>query len=420
MIDKIKKALSLAVGFIPVSLYYSVMFSPVLLAVYLILFACGIEPTSKQSFFLIALYYLLLMCFHIVKHLLSERIRRAAKEPEPQTANPFEYVPPIKKVVTPSQPNSIKKPKMIHKFFSTIGHHLLSVLVCSVLFLPVVFIISTLICELFSEVSSVAVIFIVSIVVLIFIIIYLLHRQDKLTEQNHELSRTLSKLSATDNSKFHDFLKNTPAFRSLCELSDGDIVSRVRSALQAKYSVRKADINISADILSDSGNVYHTTLYSCTCPDYQHRKQPCKHMLYLALHSGFLRSSDPPDLQDVVNELSKLYKKEQELDTKQKGIDKLIKENSQKYPWLSKLYADYFYTFDDHLANRMYSKCNPAPVSAENLRRIAKELREVRTQCKEYEYQLHYLESVFPKLKEYCKEDPIAFYESRKSKSRKG
>ena len=107
----IKKVFFLAVGFIPVSLYYSVMFSPILLAVYLILLVCGVELTSKQSFFLIILYFLFLMCFHIVKHLLSERIRRAAKESEPQTVNPFEYVPPIKKVVTPSQPNSIKKRK---------------------------------------------------------------------------------------------------------------------------------------------------------------------------------------------------------------------------------------------------------------------------------------------------------------------
>lgn len=31
------------------------------------------------------------------------------------------------------------------------------------------------------------------------------------------------------------------------------------------------------------GGQYHTTLSGCTCPDFQKRKVPCKHMYYLAI-----------------------------------------------------------------------------------------------------------------------------------------
>lgn len=31
------------------------------------------------------------------------------------------------------------------------------------------------------------------------------------------------------------------------------------------------------------GGRYHTTLSDCTCPDFQKRKVPCKHMYYLAM-----------------------------------------------------------------------------------------------------------------------------------------
>lgn len=247
---------------------------------------------------------------------------------------------------------------------------------------------------------------------------------EQLKSEIDKLQSEWNQLSSFNSNSFqnclHDCLKSTPAFGALCQLDRSTLVSRVQSALNARYPIRRISFDISFDVFSDSGNVYHTTLYSCTCPDFQRRKQPCKHMFYIALCLRLLRPSDIPDFQEVVKSLSELYKKEKELQQRQHDIQTLTRENSQRYPWLAKLYADYFYTFDDRLANYMYSKSNPARTSAEKLRRIAKELQEVRTKCKEYEYQLHYLESVFPKLKEYCKENPIAFYESRKSKSRKG
>lgn len=41
-----------------------------------------------------------------------------------------------------------------------------------------------------------------------------------------------------------------------------------------------------AIFLGSEGSKYHTTLKKCTCPDFQKRNVPCKHMYYLAHKCG--------------------------------------------------------------------------------------------------------------------------------------
>lgn len=40
---------------------------------------------------------------------------------------------------------------------------------------------------------------------------------------------------------------------------------------------------------------YHTSLYSCTCESFAFSRTPCKHMIRLALESGFCTMNDLPD-----------------------------------------------------------------------------------------------------------------------------
>lgn len=43
-----------------------------------------------------------------------------------------------------------------------------------------------------------------------------------------------------------------------------------------------------ATVLGSSGNRYKVTLRHCSCPDFQRRKLPCKHMYLLAESAGVL------------------------------------------------------------------------------------------------------------------------------------
>ena len=233
---------------------------------------------------------------------------------------------------------------------------------------------------------------------------------ESLQSDNEKLNSTLSQLSAVDTSGFHAFLKSTPAFKSLCQLDNFDLVSRVQSALAAPYSGVTVHLDLYADICSESGKTYHTTLYDCTCPDYQFRKKPCKHMLYLAIQSGFLKATDIPDWKESVPRLAEFYETEKKLEELRKGIIKIKRDSSQRYPWLAKLYADYFLTYDKKIAEYLLNKKHPAYSASINVKNISAELRDVRSQCKQYEYQLHYLESLFPWLPDFYDAPPISTY----------
>lgn len=42
-----------------------------------------------------------------------------------------------------------------------------------------------------------------------------------------------------------------------------------------------------AEIYSSSGNTYITSLDSCSCPDFDKRCRPCKHIYFLAMKMGY-------------------------------------------------------------------------------------------------------------------------------------
>jgi len=87
-------------------------------------------------------------------------------------------------------------------------------------------------------------------------------------------------------------------------LADDILNSSIMKELIDKPNIIKANRVIESDLeidnLSkiscivknkDNGNSYTVTLNSCTCPDYNKRKRPCKHMYRLAMAIGLI---DPP------------------------------------------------------------------------------------------------------------------------------
>lgn len=73
------------------------------------------------------------------------------------------------------------------------------------------------------------------------------------------------------------------------------------------------DIAISGKIqiqasISSAGSTYTTSLQNCSCVDYQRTHAPCKHMLYLAYHSGVLLIHQEDAKKSIKTYLDKLQK----------------------------------------------------------------------------------------------------------------
>lgn len=82
---------------------------------------------------------------------------------------------------------------------------------------------------------------------------------------------------------------------------------RVYRALHDNLSICRFTGNESAEIVGTSGEIYQVTLQNCTCPDFEERQQPCKHMYFLAKE---LKKVSKLDLQ-FYSEEPKKQKKEQ-------------------------------------------------------------------------------------------------------------
>lgn len=228
------------------------------------------------------------------------------------------------------------------------------------------------------------------------------------------------------------YLRCTPAYQAVFNLHSDCL----RTVLNSSMFIR-SPFDISAIIHSDSGESYSTTLYNCTCPDFLYRKQPCKHMLRLALEVGLLLSVDTAPLQQEIRDLlnqrqtllqesqqisnrmalfekqrldseASLKEKELAIQQKQQDLEQLLQEKQQSFPWLAKLFADRCSTYDEKLIAYLKEKDHAAPATAARIESVVKqELRAWRTKAKQFEYQLHFYETLFPWLTEF-KEVPPA------------
>lgn len=104
---------------------------------------------------------------------------------------------------------------------------------------------------------------------------------------------------------------------------------------------------------------------------------------------------------DTVCTENKQQIKAQAFEEVKNDIKTIESSTLQTYPWLAQQVADYFFLVDSKLADELRTKKHPAVKAAGEVKKIAKERRELQVKCKEQEYQLAYYETLFPWLEEF-------------------
>lgn len=165
------------------------------------------------------------------------------------------------------------------------------------------------------------------------------------------------------------------------------------------------NVSMSAQIISEeTGEVYNTTLFSCTCRDHTYRHTVCKHMYALAAYQGVLICKNTDELYEKIKQYSELV----EADKRYKeGIDRIVKAKSQRFPALSKMFSKLDADLEEQLAYELETKRSPAQKSADEIRKVSKEKRKYQIKCKSLDYQLTYLKSLFPWIEDFITKQPF-------------
>jgi hypothetical protein len=93
---------------------------------------------------------------------------------------------------------------------------------------------------------------------------------------------------------------------SVRAMYDSIMDGRLRNAFQTELSI--CNIDVTAEIKSTE-KIYTVTPCSCTCPDFEKRGKPCKHMLFLAYSLGVLQAY-PEHVDEALEKLAKFAKKD--------------------------------------------------------------------------------------------------------------
>lgn len=119
------------------------------------------------------------------------------------------------------------------------------------------------------------------------------------------------------------------------------------------------------------------------------------------------------NLSDKQKQIENLYRqtelyREKSLDE----IHEIIDSSSQTCPWLTSLLSDWQYYQDMLIAQELQNRKRPALKASEEVAHIAKQKRLLLKECKAYEYQLNFYESLFPWLEEFKELPPKEAYET--------
>ena len=96
-----------------------------------------------------------------------------------------------------------------------------------------------------------------------------------------------------------------------------------------------------------------------------------------------------------------LIKKDAEINEKANDFEKIFQEKTRGFPWLADKLAEFYIAKDLALSEALATKRNPAIKAAAEVKRLAREKKELLKQLRVFEYQLEYYESLFPWLTEY-------------------
>lgn len=218
------------------------------------------------------------------------------------------------------------------------------------------------------------------------------------------------------------------SYRLFRSLDHYDFDSNPR-LLSASDVLPLSDIHVSANVRGSSGNLYHVALDSCTCPDFQRRHIPCKHMYALALTLGLpvLKSDSLQEGTAIFYERWKRYneqvqlfkqlakqeaaakaslkKQEQELESIQnrlalerQEIQKVRETAISSAPWLAEELSCLTAFLDGQIEQELRQGKRPARKAAEQVARIRAEKKELVRQNHLYKTRLNLYESLVPWL----------------------
>ena len=133
------------------------------------------------------------------------------------------------------------------------------------------------------------------------------------------------------------------------------------------------------------------------------------YMTYKEIDSKYIAQKN--EAEAAMSALNAQIIETQEIISQKKAIlQKISDENSQKYPWLASIISNELYDADMKTVSFLKYKPRPAKNAAETVRQTAQEKRALLKQCKEYEHQLVFYETLFPWLEDFKELPPKEAY----------
>ena len=235
----------------------------------------------------------------------------------------------------------------------------------------------------------------------------------------------------------NDFLLTFAPQCDIAELHQGIMEGKLQKVFNSPPTMN--DLKISVKIKSGNG-IYITTLKDCSCKDFQFRKKPCKHMIYLyyvvsMLHAEkplideavFNINSDIEAKKEVLNQLeneknnlrndiynldykqrayrnelnaleSKLENKKQNEVRELEDFRNLLKDKNFRFSKMAQEFSDISTRYFDDTAYYLSHKTRPAYSAADTVRLLKRETKEHVKELTELRLKLAYIEKMFPNI----------------------
>lgn len=244
---------------------------------------------------------------------------------------------------------------------------------------------------------------------------------DEMIKKQEDLENKLKKETESVNriKAQIDSVSSLPYAQLPDDFKDSILTGRLANAFEATSLSIHGKLQISAAIRSDD-HFYNTSLTGCSCPDFQNRHIPCKHMLFLSYTSGLMLLNNEAFSDFTKTNISRLNakilsEKEEAASAKHQNkllqqnkreqiklIDRLISELDQSYPWLAAMYKRFQIEQDNHDAYLLSSRSSSAKDIVKKLKKSNKNLKYEKALL---ENQLLVYETLFPWLEEFKKVD---------------
>lgn len=206
---------------------------------------------------------------------------------------------------------------------------------------------------------------------------------------------------------------------------DPTMAKRILSALSGDIVIT-GPLACQSKITGSKGEVYQTSLTSCTCEDYRHRGGPCKHMLHLLFTLSLptvsvAASGDVGQIVQLEQQVSRLknnYKSKlqeqksqissmrdeitslrSELAEHKDNLQNVLASNLSSIPWLAGMMSD-FMTYDLEVKARKlaWGHDQKRAKKVESIRTLRADMMAKFQRGKEAIYQLEYLRKVYPAI----------------------